>query len=92
MAKKKSVGKFSEGTRVKVREGINSPEFPDVSLAGWTGTVNEVSGKPPSVSCVIEWDDATVKGMPSDYVKRCEQDGLYHLMAFLPEDALDSAS
>lgn len=91
MAKKKAAGKFSEGARIRVREGVMSPEFSDVSLTGWTGTVFEVSGKAPPLQCVIEWDQTTLGQMPADYVARCEAQGLYHLMACLSEEELDAA-
>ena len=42
MAKKKSAGGLDEGTRVRVKPNVASPEFPEVSLAGWTGAVMEV--------------------------------------------------
>lgn len=89
MAKKKTVGRIAEGMRVRVREGVASPEFPEISIAGWTGSVCEVSGKASPTSCVLEWDADTLGRMPAEYVTRCEAGGLYHLMACLSEDALD---
>jgi hypothetical protein len=89
MAKKKvAVGSIAEGTRVRVREGVMSPEFADISIAGWTGTVHEVTGKASPTNCILEWDSDTLAKMPADYVTRCEQGGLYHLMACLSEDTL----
>ena len=88
MARKKVIGSIAEGMRVRVREGIASPEFPEISIAGWTGTVHEVSGKASPTSCVLEWDAETLARMPQDYVARCEQERLYHLMACLSEDSL----
>lgn len=88
MAKKKVIGSIAEGMRVRVREGVMSPEFPEISIAGWTGTVSEVTGKASPTSCVLEWDAETISRMPAEYVTRCEQGGLYHLMACLSEDAL----
>ena len=88
---KKQAGKFGEGARVRVRPGVPSPEFPELSLAGWTGEVSETAGKKPAVQYVIEWDAATLAAMPPDYVARCEQQGLYHRMACLKEDDLEPA-
>lgn len=90
MAKKKSPGKFAVGSKVRVREGIGSPEFPEISIAGWGGTIVEVSGKGETLQCVLEWDDATMSAMPADYLKKCETGNLYHAMACLPEDHLDA--
>ena len=91
MAKKKPAGKFSEGVLVRVKEGVPSPEFPDISLAGWTGTIVETSGKAAPLQCVIEWDQGTLARMPAEYQARCETQGLYHLMACLSEETLDVA-
>lgn len=84
MAKKKASGGL-KGRRVRVRDGVMSPEFHDVHLGGWTGMVVEVTGKPPVVQVVIEWDGETLGRMPRDYVARCESQQLYYQMACLSE-------
>ena len=83
MAKKKATGGL-EGSRIRVKPGVNSPEFPDISMAGWTGAIVEVSGKPPEHKVILEWDSATITAMPAEYVSRCESQQLYHIMASLP--------
>jgi len=88
MGKKKASG--LEGSRVRVRDGVASPEFPDVSFAGWTGTVVEVTGKPPSAKVVIEWDGETLGNMPKDYVSRCEAQQLYYQMACVGEGDVEA--
>lgn len=88
MARKKSIGKFEVGARVKVLPGVCSPEFPDFPLEGWSGTICEVSGKKTPVNYVIEWDEATLNAMPNPYLERCETDGLYFKMICLPEESL----
>lgn len=89
MAKKKATGGL-EGSCVRVKPGINSPEFPEISLAGWTGTVVEVSGKPPAHSVIVEWDATTLASMPADYVAKCESQQLYHLMASLSGESIET--
>lgn len=91
MAKKKASGGL-EGSRIKVKPSVNSPEFPEISLAGWTGTVVETSGKPPDQKVIIEWDAATIAGMPQEYVSKCESGQLYHVMASLGLDDIEVAS
>ncbi len=83
MAKKKAAAGPGAGTKIRVREGVPSPEFPEVSLAGWTGAVVETSGKPPDLKLIIEWDADTMAKMPADYVTRCEAQQLYYSMACL---------
>lgn len=90
MAKKKVSGGL-DGVRVRVRDGVSSPEFPEVSLAGWTGTVLETSGKPPEVKVILEWDADTLSSMPKDYVARCEAQQLYYQMACLGEADVERA-
>lgn len=82
MAKKKATGGL-EGTRIRVKPGVNSSEFPEISLAGWCGTVVETTGKPPVQSVIIEWDAATLSAMPAEYLAKCETQQLYHVMASL---------
>lgn len=91
MAKKKASDGPAAGTRVRVRADVCSPEFPDVSLAGWTGTIVESSGKAPDVKVVLEWDQETMSRMPADYVKRCEAQQLYYAMACLAEAEIEPA-
>lgn len=89
MAKKKSANDAT-GRKVRVKADVTSPEFPEILLAGWTGTVVEVTGKPPAEKFVIEWDAETLARMPADYITRCEAQQLYHLMACLDADAVEA--
>lgn len=90
MAKKKASGGL-EGSRIRVKPGVNSPEFPEISLAGWTGTVVETTGKPPEQKVIIEWDAATLAAMPAEYVSKCEAGQLYYVMASLAGDDVETA-
>lgn len=91
MARKKASGGL-EGSWIRVRVGVMSPEFSDVSFAGWTGTVVEVSGKPPATKVVIEWDGDTLGRMPPEYVARCEAQQLFYQMACLGEGDVEPAA
>jgi hypothetical protein len=91
MARKKTIGKFDVGARVLVRTGVASPEFSDVPLEGWAGTIQEVAGKKSPVTYVIEWDENTLARMPPEYIRRCEEGGLYYRMVCLSENDLDPA-
>ncbi len=91
MGKKKATIGLAPGTRIRVKPGVMSPEFPEIPFAGWTGAVVEASGKPPSLQYIVEWDGATLTAMPAEYLQRCESQQLYHQMACLPENDVEQA-
>ena len=88
MAKKKATGGL-EGSRIRVKPGVNSPEFPEISMAGWTGSVVETSGKAPAQTVIVEWDGPPLAAMPKAYLEKCESQQLYHLMASLKADDVE---
>ena len=88
MAIKKATGGL-EGSRIRVKPGVNSPEFPEISMSGWTGAIVETSGKAPSQTVIVEWDGTTLAAMPKEYLDKCESQQLYHLMASLKADDVE---
>jgi hypothetical protein len=68
--------RFAVGARVRVKPGTADPDFPDIPLGGWAGTVTEVDrhARPPTY--LIEWDQYTLDHMHPVYRNRCERDGL----------------
>lgn len=85
----RSTTKLTVGTRVRVKDGVVSPDFADVSFAGWTATILELSGKKPNQKFIIEFDEAVVAAMPPDYLKRCEEQRLLYTMACLDAAQLE---
>ena len=51
---------FQIGAKVRVRSGVRDPDFPDIPLGGWAGTVKEVERAEGEVTCLIAWDRATL--------------------------------
>lgn len=90
MATEKST-KLPVGTRIVVRQGVLSPDFPDVAFDHWTGTIVEYHGKKADPRYIVEWDDDTLAAMPDDYASRCEEQQIYHRMACLERDDVDAA-
>ena len=79
MARKKSNSdppRFEPGMKVRVKHGIRDPDFPDIPLGGWAGTVKEVEQAKGETTYLIVWDRTTLRGMHPVYKKRCERDGL----------------
>lgn len=83
-AKRKSA-KLKVGTPVKVHDSVTSPDFPDISFGGWTGSVVEVSGRKSPFKYFIEWDQPVVDAMPQSYVDRCEEQQIYYRWACLTD-------
>jgi len=67
------------------------PEFPDVNISGWTGSVCDSQGKGPDVRYFVEWDAATLARIPEAYRQHCESHGLFHGMACLKGTELEPA-
>lgn len=91
MGKKKAAAGLAEGARVRVKPGVVSPEFPELEIGGWTGTISETSGRSPNVKCIVEWDEPTRGRMPAEYVRRCEEQNLYYRMVCLAAEDLEPA-
>lgn len=68
--------RFQTGNQVRVKHGVRDPDFADIPLGGWAGTVKEVEQAKGQTTYLIAWDRATLRKMHPVYKKRCERDGL----------------
>ncbi|MCA8998573.1 MAG: hypothetical protein KDA80_16355 [Planctomycetaceae bacterium] len=75
--------KPTPGGRIQVNDGVNMPEFPDLPIGGWTGTVLETTGSGSKMKVILEWDDACLAAMPAEFKEQCESQGLMYSMACL---------
>ena len=81
--------KFSVGDRVRVKYGIADPDFSDIPLGGWAGTITEIEqGRFPLY--LVEWNQFTLDNMHPIFRKRCERDGLYETSSRLREEDLEA--
>lgn len=80
---------FNLGERVRVKHGVRDPDFPDVPLGGWAGTIKEANHAKGENTYLVEWSRATLGGMHPVYRKRCERDGLELETMWLGEDDLE---
>ena len=85
-----SSSKLAIGSRVRVKAEVMSPDFTDVSFAGWSATIVELNGKKPNQKFIIEFDDAVIAAMPPEYLRRCEEQRLLYTMACLTADQLEA--
>ena len=79
--------RFQVGDKVRVKYGVIDPDFPDMPLGGWTGTITEIIEHEGQINCVFKLDDRTLKSVHPIYRKRCERDGLdFETMGLGEED------
>src|SRR5208337_2446588 len=82
------IPRFEVGNKVRVKYGVIDPDFPDIPLGGWSGTITEVDAKPP-VTFLIKWDRRTLEQIHPVYRKRCERDGLEMETMWLGEEDIE---
>ncbi len=66
------IPRFKIGDKVRVKSGVSEPDYPDIPLGGWTGTVTEIIEERRKIECVFELDDRTLASLHPIYRKRCE--------------------
>src|ERR1019366_4417673 len=81
--------KFSVGTIVRVKSGTMDPDFADIPLGGWTGTIQNVDQQAHPKLYQIEWNQDTLDQMHPVYRKRCQRDDLEMENMWLAEDELE---
>jgi hypothetical protein len=81
--------KFAVGARVRVKPGTTDPNFPDIPLGGWAGTVEELDARSAPPTYLIAWDRHTLEHIHPVYRKRCERDGLEMEKMWLGEADLE---
>ena len=60
------IPRFKVGDKVRVKQGVSDPDFPDMPLGGWTGTITEIIEHKGQINCVFKLDERTLRGHPPD--------------------------
>ena len=81
--------RFEPGAKVRVKYGVTDPDFEDIPLGGWAGTIETVEIVDDQVTCKIAWDRKTLDGMHPVYKNRCERDGLELETMWLTEEDVE---
>jgi uncharacterized protein YodC (DUF2158 family) len=79
--------RFQVGDRVRVKQGILDPDYPDMPLGGWAGTITEVHRRG---RYTIRWSRETLATIHPVYGKRCERDGMVLEEYWLGDDDLEA--
>jgi len=81
---------FGVGNLVRVKPGTTDPDFPDIPLGGWAGTITEMDQRSNPPTYLIEWNKHTLDHMHPVYRKRYyERDGLELESMWLGEDDIE---
>jgi hypothetical protein len=87
--KPSDAARFQIGAKVRVKAGVRDPDFPDIPLGGWAGSVKDVQQAEGQTRYLIAWDRATLRGMHPVYKKRCERDALELELMWLGDEDLE---
>ncbi len=80
---------YAAGDRVRVRRGVTDPEYADLPLGGWAGTVADVDTRPSPPTYLIRWDRETLRQAHPVYKRRSERDGFEFGSMWLGADDLE---
>lgn len=80
---------YNIGDLVRARSGETHPEFPDIPLGGWSGTIEEIEPSDDETFYEIGWDRRTVAAMHPVFLKRCERDDLIVKTLCLNDDSIE---
>jgi hypothetical protein len=81
--------KFGMGNPVRVKAGTTDPDFTDIPLGGWAGTISEVDQRSNPPTYLIEWNQYTLDHMHPVFRNRCERDDLTFESMWLAENDLE---
>jgi hypothetical protein len=88
--KPRTTARFATGAQVRVKPGTTDPDFPDIPLGGWAGTIQDLDQRSAPPTYLIEWNRRTLDHMHPVYRKRCERDGLELESMWLGEDDIEA--
>jgi hypothetical protein len=88
-SKPRTPARFATAAPVRVKPGTTDPDFPDIPLGGWAGTIREVDQRSATPTYLIAWSKYTLDHMHPIYRKRCERDGLELASMWLGEDDIE---
>ena len=77
------------GDKVRVKSGVRHPDFPDIPLGGWSGTIEEVESSDDETVYLIGWDRRTLAAVHPVFLKRCERDDLIVENSWLDDDLIE---
>ena len=80
---------FEPGAPVRVKAGVRDPDFPEIDLGGWTGTVLDVNSDSIPQNVHLLWTEGTIERLEPAWIERCEMEGLDFTSIWLAETDLE---
>ena len=72
-----------------MKYGVCHPEFSDIPLGGWSGTIDEIEPLDDKTVYGIDWDRRTLAAMHPIFLKRCERDDFVVETSWLDDDSIE---
>lgn len=85
----KRAKKLSGGDEIVIRDGEKMPEFPEISIGGWTGTVLESRGRGDGLKYIVEWSEETQKIIPNEFRDAADLQQVATELACVPASAIE---
>jgi hypothetical protein len=82
--------RFEIGDKVRAKYGVSVPDFEDIPLGGWAGTIQNIEQSEFRIDYEVEWDRRTIDAMHPVYKKRCERDDLDVKTMWLAEEDIEA--
>ena len=80
---------FEVGDVVRVKAGVEDPDFPGLRLDDWVGEIIDVGRRPDLPHFLVQWSDETVRRLAPFYRDRCEtEDVVLDEMWLIADDLL----
>jgi len=81
--------KFAIADAVRIKPGVMDPDYPDIPLGGWRGTISQVWELSPPLY-LVQWNEATLGSIHPIYRDRCQRDGFVLEEIWLSEEELEA--
>jgi len=81
---------FHIGDSVRVRLGVSDPDYKDIPLGGWVGTIKEIQRSPKQYLYLIAWSQETLKNVHPVFRKRAERDDLDYEEMWLADEDIEA--
>ena len=71
---------MKKGYHIRVKDGMNDPDFKGKDLSGYTGSVQYIEDE--NFVCIL-WDESTLERFDKKLIKECEKKNLDYKKIFL---------